>query len=65
LQRLGQALGRPARLLPIPQTWLESSLNLLGKQAIARRLCGNLQIDISHTRKTLGWTPPVSVNEAL
>ena len=65
LQRLSKALGKPARLLPIPQTWMETGLTLLGKRAIAQRLCGNLQVDISKTRNLLGWTPPVSVDEAL
>lgn len=65
LQRLGAALGRPARLLPVPQPLIETTLNLLGKRAIAQRLCGNLQVDISKTRDLLGWTPPVSVDAAL
>ena len=65
LQRLSHALGKPARLLPIPQSWLETGLILLGKRAIAQRLCGNLQVDISKTCDLLGWTPPVSVDEAL
>lgn len=65
LQRLSKALGKPARLLPIPQSRLETGLTLLGKRAIAQRLCGNLQVDISKTRDLLGWNPPVSVDEAL
>ncbi|UOG92020.1 MAG: SDR family oxidoreductase [Candidatus Thiothrix sulfatifontis] len=65
LQRLSRALGKPARLLPIPQSWLETALTLVGKRAIAQRLCGNLQVDISKTRDLLGWIPPVSVDAAL
>jgi nucleoside-diphosphate-sugar epimerase len=65
LTRLGQALDKPARLLPLPQKLLETTLNILGKQAIAQRLCGNLQIDMTHTCQTLNWIPPVSVDEAL
>lgn len=65
LQRLSHALGKPARLLSIPQSWLETALTLVGKHAIAQRLCGNLQVDISKTRDLLGWTPPVSVDAAL
>jgi nucleoside-diphosphate-sugar epimerase len=65
LTRLGQALGKPARLLPVPQKLLETALNLIGKKVIAQRLCGNLQIDMTHTCQTLNWTPPVSVDEAL
>ncbi len=32
---------------------------------MAQRLLGNLQLDITHTRETLGWTPPLSVDEGL
>ena len=41
------------------------TITLLGKRAITQHLCGNLQVDISKTRDLLGWTPPVSVDEAL
>ncbi|MGB5600708.1 MAG: hypothetical protein WBM66_18440 [Thiothrix litoralis] len=52
-------------MLPIPQSWLETTLTLVGKRAIAQRLCGSLQVDISKTRDLLGWVPPLSVDEAL
>lgn len=65
LRRLSLALGKPSRLIPVPQKLLETILNLLGKQAIAQRLCGNLQVDISKTKELLGWTPPVSIDAAL
>ena len=38
---------------------------LLGKRALAQRLCGSLQLDINKTRQLLDWTPPVSVDEGL
>ncbi|SDY00901.1 Nucleoside-diphosphate-sugar epimerase [Pseudomonas kuykendallii] len=65
LQRMGRALGKPARLLPVPAPLLRAGATLLGKGAVAQRLCGSLQVDISKTRELLGWTPPVSVHEAL
>jgi len=65
LRRMGVALGKPARLLPVPSGLLEQGARLLGKQALAQRLCGSLQVDISKTRELLDWTPPVSVDEAL
>lgn len=65
LRRMGTALGKPARLLPVPSRLLEIGAAMLGKQALAQRLCGSLQVDISKTRELLNWTPPVSVNEAL
>lgn len=65
LRRMGTALGKPVRLLPVPSRLLEVGAAMLGKQALAQRLCGSLQVDISKTRELLNWTPPVSVDEAL
>lgn len=65
LTRVGEAMGKPARLLNIPPSLLEAAAALVGKRAVARRLLGNLQVDISHTCNTLGWKPPVSVDEGL
>lgn len=38
---LGKALGRPARLLPVPQPLLEFGLKMAGKKDLAQRLCGS------------------------
>jgi len=65
LRRMGAALGKPARLLPVPSRLLEALAAIFGKQALAQRLCGSLQVDISKTRELLNWTPPLSVDEAL
>ncbi|MOA03085.1 dTDP-4-dehydro-6-deoxyglucose reductase [compost metagenome] len=65
LQRMGSALEKPARLLPVPVAWLEGGACLLGGGAIAQRLCGSLQVDIEKTRRLLGWTPSVTVDDAL
>jgi nucleoside-diphosphate-sugar epimerase len=65
LRGMGTALGKPARLLPVPSWLLETGAAMLGKQALSQRLCGSLQVDISKTRELLNWTPPVSVDEAL
>lgn len=65
LRGLGRALQRPARLIPVPPAWLQAGAALLGKRDMAQRLLGNLQLDITHTRETLGWTPPLSVDEGL
>ena len=63
LRRMAGALGKPARLLPVPAVMLECGATLLGKRAVAQRLCGSLQVDIRHTCETLNWSPPVSVDE--
>lgn len=63
LRRMACALGKQARLLPVPAVLLECGAALLGKRAVAQRLCGSLQVDIRHTCETLNWSPPVSVDE--
>ncbi|MGR3990999.1 UDP-glucose 4-epimerase family protein [Pseudomonas sp. 1121_17] len=65
LQRMASALGRPARLLPVPGVLLQWTATALGKKALSHRLCGSLQVDIGKTRSLLGWTPPLSIDEAL
>ncbi len=65
LLRVSQALDKRPRLLPVPVWMLETAAKVLGKESIAQRLCGSLQVDISFTRERLGWTPPVSVDAAL
>ena len=65
LRRMGQAMGRPARLIPVPVSWLKLAAAMLGKQDVAQRLCGSLQVDIEKTRRLLGWTPPLSLDERL
>lgn len=65
LRRMGRALGKPARLFPVPAGLLSTGALLLGRREWLRRLCGNLQVDISKTKRILGWRPPISVDEAL
>lgn len=65
LTRTARALDKPARLIPVPGSMLEATAKALGKRDLAKRLCGSLQVDIDHTRHTLSWQPPVSVDAAL
>lgn len=65
LQRMAAALGKKAWLMPVPEFLLVWGARLLGKQAMAQRLCGSLQVDISKAHDLLDWKPPVSVDEAL
>ena len=65
LRRMGQAMGQPARLIPVPPALLKAGAALVGKPELAQRLCGSLQVDMSKTRQLLGWNPPISVDEGL
>ncbi|MCB5196112.1 UDP-glucose 4-epimerase family protein [Deefgea salmonis] len=64
-QKMANALNVPSRLIPVPMWMLQSGARILGKSDMAQRLCGSLQVDISKARDVLGWTPPLSVDEAL
>lgn len=65
LKQLGEALGRPARLIPVPVSILVRAASLLGRRSAAQRLCGSLQVDIQKSRDLLGWSPPSTVENAL
>lgn len=65
IRRLAQAMGRRARLIPLPADLLMVAATVLGQRAAAQRLLRSLQVDISKTRELLGWMPPVSVDEGL
>lgn len=65
LRSVGQAMGRPARLVPVPASFLQWGANLLGKGDVAQRLLGSLQVDISQTRELLGWSPLYTLEEGL
>jgi nucleoside-diphosphate-sugar epimerase len=65
LSKLAAALGKPARLLPVPSGLMSGVAALLGQRALADRILGSLQVDISKNRKLLGWIPPVTLDQAL
>jgi nucleoside-diphosphate-sugar epimerase len=63
LRGVAKAAGKPSRLIPIPSSLLMFIATFLGKKAVAQRLLGSLQVDISKARELLGWEPPISVEE--
>ena len=65
LEGVADAMGKPSRLIPVPASILQFGATLLGKKAVAQRLLGSLQVDISHTQKCLNWTPPLTVKQGL
>jgi nucleoside-diphosphate-sugar epimerase len=65
LRMIAKAMGRPGRLFPVPVPVLRLAGRALGRLNEVDRLVGSLQVDSSATRKLLGWTPPVSVEEGI
>lgn len=57
LERMATDQGRKLTLLPVPPALLALPLRLAGKGAMAAQLFGDLELDIAHTRHTLGWAP--------
>jgi UDP-glucose 4-epimerase len=61
LRLVGEALGRPAKLLPVP----EALLRLLLPSAEAQRLIGSLAVDASSLSRETGYRPPFTVEEGI
>ena len=65
IRRIAQAQGRRARLFYVPPAVLIGAARLFRRAPAVERLCGNLQVDSSHARTLLGWTPPLSMRDGL
>jgi nucleoside-diphosphate-sugar epimerase len=65
LRGTARAMNKKAFLFPVPAFVLEWGAAMLSKRDMAQRLCGSLQLDISKTRRLLGWTPPLGLDEGL
>jgi nucleoside-diphosphate-sugar epimerase len=65
LRRMASAMGHPARLFPVPCSWLTLAAAMAGKPGIAQRLLGSLQVDANGTCELLDWRPPLSLDEGL
>jgi nucleoside-diphosphate-sugar epimerase len=65
LRGVGRAMGKSARLIPVPAGLLQLGATVLGRKAMAQRLLGSLQVDISKTCELLNWKPPYTVEEGL
>lgn len=62
---LGRHLRKPARLLPVPASWLHAAGRLTGRTQQVDRLVSDLRVDTSRLRETLDWQPPYSIDEGL
>ncbi len=65
LHFLSLALGKKARLLPVPHQLLAWGLNSIGKSRLAGQLLGNLEIHSNKAHDLLGWEPPFTMQEQL
>ncbi|EKO3729827.1 SDR family oxidoreductase [Vibrio metschnikovii] len=63
VREMAIALGKPSWQLPVPIWCYNLAGKLFNKSDIVDRLVGSLQVDISHTKETLGWSPPQTLQE--
>lgn len=60
---MAKALGKPTWQLPFPVCCYNIIGKLFNKSDIVDRLAGSLQVDIRHTKETLDWSPPYTLQE--
>ena len=65
VERVGVALGKPARLFYVPRAVVSAVASAVGQRGTATRLFGSLEVDSSHARRVLGWAPAMSIDAAL
>jgi len=65
LRKVGDVLGKPARLIPLPEGLMRLAAKLMGKSDVADRLFGSLQVDSSKARDLLGWEPVITMDDQL
>ncbi|MFL9894680.1 UDP-glucose 4-epimerase family protein [Paraburkholderia sp. RL17-381-BIF-C] len=62
---LGRHLQKPARLLPVPASWLHFAGRVSGRTAQVDRLVGSLRLDTARIHAVLDWQAPHSTDEGL
>ena len=65
VSRIANALGRRARIWPVPVSWLRLAGSIARREEEVRRLVGSLAVDMSLARKKLGWQPPFTLSQGL
>ena len=65
VRRIAHYMRKPARLFPVPVSFMGTALHATGKSSLYDRLWGSLVVDSQKIRRVLGWTPPVSMDEGI
>ncbi|RJF37993.1 NAD-dependent epimerase/dehydratase family protein [Pseudoalteromonas gelatinilytica] len=65
LKKITLAAGKTPWLLPVPVSLLKFLASLVGKKATVERFSSSLTVDIEHTKKTLNWKPPITLDEGI
>lgn len=58
---MAKVQGKANLSVPVPVWCFKLAAKLFKKDAVVNRLVGSLQLDIEHTKNTLDWVPPYTV----
>ncbi|MER0499365.1 NAD-dependent epimerase/dehydratase family protein [Aeromonas hydrophila] len=62
---IAEGLGKKVIQLPIPTNFMRLCGKMIGKSAVMEQLLGDLEVDSSNLQEVLGWTPPLSMHQAM
>lgn len=65
LKKLTLGAGKKPWLLPIPVCFLKFAASIVGKKLAVERFSNSLTVDIEHTKNTLSWKPPITLDEGI
>ncbi len=65
IRQVAKALGRPARLLPVPTLSIRLGGYALRRPYLYHKLCGSLEMDTAPSHALLEWTPPYTTQEGM
>ena len=65
LHCVARAMGKTARLVPVPERVLWFAATCFGRRAAVQRLLSSLRVDTSKARNLLGWVPPYTLEQGL
>ena len=65
LKKLTLAAGKKPWLIPIPLSFLKLIASIVGKKDTVERFSSSLIVDIEHTKSTLNWKPPITLEEGI
>ena len=65
VQYLKQGVGKPARFIYIPQPLMKLGAACIGKSKLYEQLFESLEVDTTKAQKLLGWTAPLSTQQAM
>ena len=65
IKKTAQAFGKRPVLIPVPVSLMKLAAGLIGREDIATRLFGSLQVDSSKARELLAWKPVITMAQQL